>query len=661
MVDEIKKITLPQIEAKQEKPVKEDKPESKLENKRKFKLKYVFIPLLGLFLLLLLVGLPTFILARPLISSAQKTYNLAQEAYQAGKNQDLSLTAEKLAATEESLKETEQKYQKLVWFKAIPLAAGYYQDGQHGLKAALEGMGAARILIDAIEPYADVLGFKGQGSFMGGTAEDRIVKIVQTMDKVTPKLDEVSQKLNLVQEELDQIKNSRYPQEIRGKQIRSKLASAKTAVNDIAAGVDEARPILTVLPQILGYPDSKDYLVIFQNDGELRATGGFMTAFSVMHLESGKIKPEQSNDIYYLDNKFKSRLKPPDAIKEYLFSNEFGRSIVPYYYLRDMNFSPDFKTSMSTFKQYYDEIPGEYEVQGIITLDTYVLKDLVDILGPINVPEYGEFTNEPDKRCHGLPNIICELEYIIDQPLPTQATGRKEAILGPMMREILLRSMGAPKNLWPKLFSTSLRLLKEKHILFYFEAEEIQKAVEAFNAAGRIKDFDGDYLHINDSNFGGAKSNTFTNHTVEQEIEIDEAGKVTKTLTMVYENPEPMDNCNLERVAGLCLNSILRNYFRIYVPAGSKLIEGLGSEVEMTTGEELGKTYFDGFLTVRGEGGRAKLVVKYELPFDLRPGDNYKLLIQKQAGTLGHKYKVIFGDQEESFDLRTDREIEFEF
>lgn len=661
MVDEIKKITLPQTEPEQQKPTPENKKENQIKPRKKFKLKYIFIPFLVLFLLLLILGLPAFFLVRPLIASAQKTYALATEAYQAGKNQDLVLAAEKLGATEEALKETEQKYKKLIWFKAMPVVAGYYNDGQHGLNAALEGVGAAKILMDAIEPYADVLGFKGQGTFMGGTAEDRIVKMVQTMDKVTPKLDEVSQKLNSVQEELDQIKTSRYPKEIKGKQIRSKLETAKASVDSIAAGVDEARPILKVLPQILGYPDSKNYLVIFQNDGELRATGGFMTAFSVMNIDSGKVKPEKSNDIYHLDSKFKTKLKPPDPIKEYLFSNEYGKSIVPYFYLRDMNFSPDFKISMDTFKKYYDEIPGEYEVQGIITVDTYVLKDLLDVLGPINVPEYGEFTNEPDDRCHGLPNIICELEYIIDQPLPTQATGRKEAILGPMMKEILLRSMGAPKNLWPKLFSTALRLIKEKHVLLYFEAEETQQAAEAFNAAGRIKDFDGDYLHINDSNFGGAKSNTFTNHTVEQEIEIDESGKVTKTLTMVYENPEPMDNCNLERTAGLCLNSILRNYFRIYVPQGSKLIEGLGSEVEMTTQEELGKTYFDGFLTVRGEGGRAKLVVKYELPFTLEPGDNYKLLIQKQPGTLGHKYKVIFGDQEEEFDLRADREIEFEF
>ncbi len=623
--------------------------------------KRILIFPLVLFSLLVLIALPGFLLARPLINSVQKTYNLAQEAYQAGKSQDLVTTEVKLKETQDALQETRQKYQKLAWLKVIPFLRAYYKDGEYGLNAVANGLEAGKILVEAITPYADVLGFKGQGSFMGGTAEDRIAKIVQTLDKVTPKLDEVSAKLKLVEEDVEKINPQRYPEEVKGKKIRGRIEKLKTTIKEITLGIDEARPIIKVLPQILGYPDSKDYLVIFQNDGELRATGGFMTAFSVLHLESGKVKPEKSDDIYSLDKKLKSHLKPPEPIEKYLFSTEYSAKLVPYFYLRDMNFSPDFKVSMETFKTYYDKVPGEYEVDGIITVDTYVLRDLVTILGPVDVPGYGTFTIEPDERCHNIPNIICELEYIVDEPLPTQSGNRKQTILGPMMQQILLKAMGSPKNLWPQLFTTGLRLVKEKHVLFYLTNGEIQQAVEAFNAAGRIKDFEGDYLHINDSNFGGAKANMFTKQSVEQEIEIAESGRVTKTLTIVYENPEPMDDCYLERKGGLCLNSILRNYFRIYVPQGSKLIEALGSEEEVKTQEELGKTYFDGFLTVRGEGGRAKLVIKYELPFTVNPDDNFKLLIQKQPGTLGHKYKVIFGEQVEEFDLRTDREFVFDF
>ncbi|HUV46900.1 MAG TPA: DUF4012 domain-containing protein [Candidatus Bathyarchaeia archaeon] len=674
MVENLQKINLPQEESPKEKTPSVKNKEvggkkfpsdikgEKRGKKNLFsKLKFIFIPLLIIIFLLLLVGLPTYILSRPLISSAQKTYTLAQAAYQAGKNQDLVSASEKLIETEESLKDTQGKYKKMLWFKLIPLARNYYQDGERVIDAGLAGIQAARVLVDAITPYADVLGFKGQGSFMAGTAEDRVAKIVQTLDKITPQLDEVVEKLSLSQERLNEIDPKRYPEEIKGKKIRENILKAREILEETASGIKEAKPILNVLPQILGYPDSKDYLVIFQNDGELRATGGFMTAFSVLHIESGKVKAEKSDDIYSLDRKFTTRLKPPEPIKEYLFSNEFGKSIVPYYYLRDMNFSPDFKVSMDTFKQYYDKLPGEYKVDGIITVDTFVLKDLVDILGSINVPGYGDFTTEPDKRCHNIPNIICELEYIIDEPLPTQAGNRKQAILGPMMKELILKAMGSSKNLWPQLFSTGLRFLKEKHILLYFNDEKIQSAAEAFNAAGRIREYKGDYLHINDSNFGGAKSNMFTSHTVEQEVEIGESGQVVKTLTLIYENPESFDDCGLERKGGLCLNSILRDYIRIYVPKGSKLIEGLGSEVNMKTGEELGKTYFDGFLTVRGGGGRAKLVVKYELPFEIKQTEPYKLLIQKQPGTLGHKYKIIVGDQEEEFDLRTDREFEFSF
>lgn len=624
-------------------------------------IKLIFLGLAVLVVLILLISIPALVLARPVLSSAKQTYSLAKEAYDAGKNQDLIMASAKLEETENSLNETRVKYQKLDWLKAVPFASGYYKDGERVIKASLNGIQAGRILVEAVTPYADVLGFKGQGSFMGGTAEDRIMKIVQTLDKITPKMDEVSQKLSSSQLELAEINQGRYPVSIKGISVRERIIQARALLANTADGIDEAKPILDVLPQILGYPESKRYLVIFQNDGELRPTGGFMTAFSVLHVESGKVRPLKSDDIYSLDKKYKPRIKPPDPIKDYLFSAELKTGIVPYFYLRDMNFSPDFKISMDTFKEYYDKVPGEYEVDGIIAIDTYVLTGLIDILGPVNVPGYGEFTNEPDKRCHEIPNIICELEYIVDQPLPTQVGNRKQAILGPMMQEIMFKAMGSPKNLWPQLFTAGIQLLKEKHILLYFADSKVQEAGETFGAGGRIKDYEGDYLHINDSNLGGAKSNLFTKHQVEQEIEISESGRITKTLTIIYENDEAMDNCNLERATGLCLNSILRNYVRIYVPQGSKLIEGLGSDVEMEAKEELGKTYFDGFLTVRGEGGRGKLIIKYELPFQAIPGENYRLLIQKQPGTLGHESKIIFGEEEEEFNLSEDKEIEFEF
>jgi hypothetical protein len=281
------------------------------------------------------------------------------------------------------------------------------------------------------------------------------------------------------------------------------------------------------------------------------------------------------------------------------------------------------------------------------------LKDILAVVGPIDVPGYGKFTLEPDKRCFDIPQIICELEYIADVPIPGVKVARKD-ILGPMMQELILKAMGTPKSSWPQLFNALISNIGEKHILFYFKDEKTQKAAETFNAAGRVEDFSGDYLYINDSNFGGAKSNLFVKQEVEKETTKDGSGKAVSNVSITYSNPVAMSNCNLERKDGLCLNGILRNYIRVYVPKGSKLIEGLGAEEKFTAKEEFGKTYFEGFFTLRGGGGRAKVVLNYQLPDGT---DINNLLIQKQPGTLNNHYKVKIGSKTEEFELTQDKQI----
>ncbi|GIV45006.1 MAG: hypothetical protein KatS3mg035_2129 [Bacteroidia bacterium] len=103
--------------------------------------------------------------------------------------------------------------------------------------------------------------------------------------------------------------------------------------------------------------------------------------------------------------------------------------------------------------------------------------------------------------------------------------------------------------------------------------------------------FEGDYFHLNEANFGGAKSNLFVDQNVEMEYEIQKDGTIVKTVTINYKNPHPPSDCNLER-GGLCLNAELRDWFRVYVPKGSSLRSSKGSEVKITTYEELGKTVF---------------------------------------------------------------------
>ena len=651
---EISKIPLQQEKSSNLK--KSKKPTSSKKSFFKTKLFKVLAIVFGaIFCLAICAGGIFFFLAKPLISQASATYAEAQLAYDALKKQDLVEAEAKIKSTKEKIKATQSLYNRFIFVKFIPFAGSYWKDGDRLLKAGDSGLNAAQILIETLNPYADILGFSGEGTFTGGTAEDRVVMLIETLPKVLPKIDDIANDLKEADEQLAQINPNRYPESFRGKQIRPKIVQGQQLLHDAVLATTDAKPVLEVFPALMGYPDMKYYITIFQNDGELRPTGGFMTAYGVLRVDKGRIRAEKSDDIYSLDKKLNSRLKPPDPIAKYLLSADLKTGVVPYYYIRDMNFSPDFKDSMSLFLTNYDKIKNEPKVDGVIAMDTKVLTDLLEVLGPINVPGYGEFTLEPDERCFDIPQIVCELEYIVDEPIPGVKAARKD-VLGPMMQEIILKAMGAPKNVWPQLFQTIIKDIDEKHILFYFKEDENQNAAEVFNAAGRIKDFEGDYLHINDANFGGAKSNLFVKQEVEKEITETDDGKLISSLTITYTNPEEMSDCNLERKGGLCLNGILRDYVRIYVPKGSKLIEGLGSEEKFKTGEEFGKTFFEGFFTLRGGGGRAKLVLRYELPDNISL-DDYKLLIQKQPGTLNNKYKVSAGEYEEEFELLKDKQI----
>ncbi|NMB57055.1 DUF4012 domain-containing protein, partial [Candidatus Beckwithbacteria bacterium] len=464
-------------------------------------------------------------------------------------------------------------------------------------------------------------------------------------EKIVPQLDAVTAKLSVANEELKKIDPNDYPEQIKGKEVRARILQAESLVSDATLALTDAKPIIEVLPELLGYPNFKQYLVIFQNDGEQRPTGGFMSAFAVLKADKGKITAEKSGDIYSLDDKFGRNVAAPEIIQKYLDEKSW--------HLRNMNLSPDFRVSMTTFKDAYDGLQGETEVSGVIAINTHVLEELIKVIGPVTVEGYGTFTTELDARCN-LSQVICELEHMIDKPLATMVSNRKSTVLGPLMQQIMKQAMGGGKEQMASLFTLAMDLVKQKHVLAYFDDEKEQKANEIFNMAGRIKDFDGDYLHINNANFGGAKSNFYITQEVEQEIQIAADGTVTKKLYISYSHNQPMDNCNLED-GDLCLSGIQRNYFRVYVPKGSVLTEGLGSEVEIDTGEDLGKTYFDGFFELRPES-KAKVMLVYTLPFKVSNGQAYKMMIQKQAGEKEISYKVNLNGKEENFIVNEDLE-----
>jgi len=572
----------------------------------------------------------------------------------ATKNLDQVKTS--LSNSRQSLVSLKKAYRLLSWESFVPFFGVYITDLGHGLTAADYSLEALNSGLEILAPHLDLLGFSSASSGSGGATVDRITFITQTLPDILPKTGSVIEKLNKVQVELVNIDPKHYPVRLGKYQVRDKLETGLDQANYYLTLVKNSEPILQQLPYILGLDTARHYFLVFQNDKELRPTGGFITAYAVMKVEKATFQPTASDDIYNLDSKYKPVLTAPEPIVKYIAG---PYALSDKWRLRDLNWSPDFAESMKVFETEIGKL-GFDDIDGIIAVDTQFLVDILKVLGPVGVSGYGNFSTETVSECN-CPQVIYELESFADIEGPIvwdpAGTGKiiyapanwqnRKKIIGPLMNTIAANALGQPAEKLPSLLTAFLKSLEEGHILFYFNDEKTQTAAEKFGAAGRISNFDGDYLYINDANLGGRKSNLYVTQEVSQEITVDKEGNVIKKVMIIYKNPEKYDGW---------LNSVLPNWVRIYVPQGSRLLSLNGLEDKVEPYDEAGKTVFAGFFQLRPEG-MVKVELEYQLPFKVN--DSYRLLIQKQPGKGASLYTVAFNGKSQEFSLEKDMTLKF--
>lgn len=625
--------------------------------------KKIFMFLGGFFALIVILGLVVFVgVVVPGMDIYKKAQVLASHSNSIetlAASQDISVIKTEIASIRTDLASFSQSFARVSYLKNMPWVGAYYRDGESATKAANAALDTGDLVIAAIEPYADIIGLKGAKQAASGmeNANDRLQFIVSSIKTITPQMGAISDKATIANTELAKIDASRYPVEFRGIKIREKLTKYLSLAEEGTKLLSQSKPLIEAAPYLLGVDSPRTYLLIFQNDSELRPTGGFLSAYSIVEINKGKFKPVSSSDIYILDAKYTPSIAAPDIFRQYLggiyaANNRFR--------LRDMNWSPDFKTSMETFVPEAKKA-GLTNYDGIITVDTKVLKNLLDVIGTVGVFGLGNFGTQIDPACN-CPQFIWQIQnytsqegavvWSQDEPgkiifAPKNYGKNRKDILGELMNSILANTLGQPKDKMPALIDAGWKSLMGKHVQMYMFDEKAQAALETFNLAGRIQDYQGDYLHVNDANLGGRKSNLYVTSEVTQDISVARDGSVEKTVTITYKNPQKYDGF---------LNSVLPNWTRVYVPKGSVLIDRQGFDDMAEPYEELGKTVFAGGFKLRPEGVK-QVTLKYKLPF--KATGSLKLFVQKQGGPEGPLYTINVGKKKEELYLTADQEFSF--
>lgn len=574
------------------------------------------------------VGILGYLLVvRPVMKIKAETNTLmssARELKGAFSKNDIDLVKKKMADFTVKYKNFEKVSKSIYWASFVPYVADY----RRGVQAGAYMVSAGTEAINAIEPYADLIGFKkGESSFAERSAEDRLQTAVLTLDKLLSKIDPISEDIRRAEELIEQINPNRYPKKIGKTVVRENIINIREQFKGAASLFVDAKPLIKKLPDILGSEKEQTYLVLFQNDKERRATGGFLTFWTIMKVKQGKLTVDRSDDMYAIDDNIAVHPAAPREILTY-------HKNVTRFYIRDSNLSPDFVESVKLFESLYNKSGAKVNYDGIIALDSKILVDMLQIFGDTEVGGI-VFSAKQDQRCD-CPQVIYQLFDIVDRPVGYIKVNRK-GILGDLMYALFYRALGfSPSRYWGTLAQTMYKNMQEKHILLNFNDEEIQKSVEKMNFAGRINEYKGDYLHINNVNFAGAKSNLFVSESIVSKTQ-SKSGKIEREVTVDYKNPYAHSDCNLER-GGLCLNATLRNWVRLYVPKGSKLVQFDGSIKKVQTYDDLGKTVFEGYLEVPTQG-KATINVKYTLPDSITDKD-YSLLFEKQAGVTTQDLEV---------------------
>ncbi|MDR3642971.1 MAG: DUF4012 domain-containing protein [Candidatus Doudnabacteria bacterium] len=407
--------------------------------------------------------------------------------------------------------------------------------------------------------------------------------------------------------------------------VQQNLQVFKLTLNGAARVFSLARNIIS---------GQKNILILFENNNELRPTGGFMGTFGSLQTQDGQIQQMNVSSIYDLDGQLKDIIQPPLPIA----------AVTDRWYLRDSNWFADFPASARKISEFYQKEGGQ-NPDIIVAMTPDLIVDWLKISGPVQMPKYG-VTLTAD-------NFVEQTQAIttISDNMPTNSPKQMLADFVPVL---LQKISSADKNSLLAYLAALQQNLASKQIAVYSSDPGLEKQIQTFNWGGNLWDTDSDYLMLLDSNLGATKTSLAVSEDAELTSNIGVDGTVTDQLkiTRTNHNPNNPDNSNV-------------SYLRVYVPAGSTLISSTGFEKRdlqysdkleyqidsdvnnivknsvtenltgTTIGLESGKTFFGNWITIDpGESTTTTLV--YKLPFKLNNLDHFSLMVQKQMGAVNN-------------------------
>lgn len=441
-------------------------------------------------------------------------------------------------------------------------------------------------------------------------------------------------------------------------QHRETLAQVESNLPALIATIEEFETFYTLAKQLLGTEGTKRYLIVFQNNTEIRPTGGFIGSFAEVKVRDGVIEHLNvpGGGSYDLQGTLQENLRAPEPLQILSARWEF----------QDGNWFPDFPTSARQLMQFYQDAGGP-SVDGVLAVNATFVSELIGLLGPIEMEDYGLTINEE--------NFIFEAQKVVEYEYDKEANTPK-AFIGDLAPKLVEQAIEKTSEDFLATLDFLNTGLSQKDLQLYLSDEALEREIIDRGWGGEMKWTDGDYLMVVDTNLGGGKTDGVIEQDVNVQVDISDDGTITNTLTI------SRTHYGIQGLLFTGVNNV--DYLRVYVPKGSTLLEATGFSIPdqslfnipdddwtidddlayglLTTNidpvsgtavsEEHGKAVFGNWVQTK-PGTTSTVTFRYTLPFKLETleggsgviaslksliglpqTDQYSLLIQKQPGVL---------------------------
>ncbi|PIW37229.1 MAG: hypothetical protein COW24_01310 [Candidatus Kerfeldbacteria bacterium CG15_BIG_FIL_POST_REV_8_21_14_020_45_12] len=478
---------------------------------------------------------------------------------------------------------------------------------------------------------------------VSAVAKDEDTGLTSILLVVHSALDPTVSHLASAIEHLNNVNPSSVPSE-----RRDLVVAAQETLPDIYEAVDQGLGVTELLLSFLGHESEKSYLVLFQNNYEMRPSGGFIGTIAAINVKQGVVTGLNipGGGVYDVSGQVKAAILPPEPLL--LVADSWN--------LQDSNWFAHFPTSAKKAEEFYTLGGGE-AVDGVIALVPSVVERMLDVTGPIDL-----------SRQHGVVIDKTNFYSIVQTKAEEKFDETREskqiiADMTPLLFSQLFATAEDPDGLM-RILSIVRTSLEEKDMLVFMNDSEIQKKFTGQDWSGELKYTDRDYLNVVHANIAGGKTDGVVEEAISHTANIQSDGSV-------------IDNVTLTRVhkgkSGDLFTGVNNSeYIRFYIPEGSQLISVSGfdkidpalfkepaadaeadAELVRISGEithdkdrnvdfnvEYNKQVIGGWV-VTSPGESSTVSLEYRLPFTLvndqlwSSADHYSLLVQKQPGSFG--------------------------